>query len=411
VLRVRCRAARRWAVVLCACAVTLVAVAPVGAQVDPEVTQLSNDLTSVRRDLEATSARIMGIRDQQAVLEIRIGELFTHIDEFRAQISTTEAEIQTLEANREAILAIVRGRAARVYVHRDPVSPFDELLLDSPMELARRQALAAAIARRDESTREQLKETTAQLATVRTDLTNQRDALEAQQADLQLQQRALDDLRAQMQSEQARLDAQAKDVQARLQAAIAAGIIRAGGPSLIGPTGLTAQQMAAWWRAQRYPTPNLTVSIDELAQIYVEEGTSENVRADLAFAQAVLETGGFKYTAPGNNLAGMGWCDTCETGRVFPTARDGVRAQIQHLKNYGDPLSRASGLAHPASIYWYAPTSLSQPVANQNFDTFFAKGWALTWNQMGHGNWATDPNYSDKVVKLYASMVAFAQAS
>jgi flagellum-specific peptidoglycan hydrolase FlgJ len=396
---------------VCACTISLVLITPVGAQVDPEVTQLSNDLTGVRRDLEATSARIMGIRDQQAVLEVRIVDLVGQIDEFRAQISATEAEIQTLEANREAIVAIVRGRAARVYVNRDPVSPFDELLLDSPMKLARRQALAAAIARRDEGTREQLKETTAQLATVRTDLANQRDALEGQQADLRLQQRALDDLRAQVQSEQARLDAQAKDVQARLQAAIAAGIIRAGGPSLIGPTGLTAQQMAAWWRAQRYPTPNLTVSIDELAQIYVEEGTSENVRADLAFAQAVLETGGFKYTAPGNNFAGMGWCDTCETGRVFPTAREGVRAQIQHLKNYGDPLSRASGLAHPASLYWYAPTSLSQAVANQNFDTFFAKGWALTWNQMGHGNWATDPNYSDKVVKIYASMVAFAQAN
>jgi hypothetical protein len=389
----------------------LLVITPVGAQVDPEVTELSNDLATVRRELEATSARIMGIRDQQAVLEVRIGELVTHIDEFRAQIAATEAEIQTLEANREAILAIVRGRAARVYVDRDPVSPFDDMLLASPMKLARRQALAAAIARRDESTREQLKATTEQLATVRTDLAHQRDALEGQQADLQLQQRALDDLRAQMQSEQARLDVQAKDVQARLQAAITAGIIRAGGPSIIGPTGLTAQQMAAWWRGQRYPTPNLSVSIDELAQIYVEEGTSENVRADLAFAQAVLETGGFRYTAPGNNFAGMGWCDTCPTGRTFPTARDGVRAQIQHLKNYGDPLSRASGLAHPASVYWYAPTSLSQAVANQNFDTFFAKGWALTWNQMGHGNWATDPNYADKVVKIYASMAASVQAN
>jgi hypothetical protein len=152
------------------------------------------------------------------------------------------------------------------------------------------------------------------------------------------------------------------------------------------------------------------VSIDELAQMYVDEGTAENVRGDVAFAQAVLETAGFR-SAPANNFAGMGWCDSCSTGRVFPTARDGVRAQIQHLRNYGDQLSRASQLSHPASVYWYAPSSLSQSVADQNFDTFFAKGWALTWNQMGHGNWATDPNYSDKVMKLYASMVAFAQGA
>ena len=37
-------------------------------------------------------------------------------------------------------------------------------------------------------------------------------------------------------------------------------------------------------------------------------------------------------------------------------------------------------------------------------------GWAVTWNQMGHGNWATDPNYSDKVMKIYAGMVAYASS-
>ena len=402
----RSRSARRCAVALCAATFTLFSVAPVGAQVDPAVTQLSNDLAAVRHDLEATNARIVDIRDQTALLQTRIVELTTHIEEFRAQIATTEAEIQTLEANRQAILDVVRSRAARVYIERDPESPFDQKLLNSPMKLARRQQLAGAIARRDESTRQQLQQTTEQLAKVRAELADQRDVLEGQESDLQLQQRALGDLQGQLQSEQGRLETQAKDVQARLQAAIAAGIIRAGGVSLMGGTTLSASQMASWWRAQRY-TPNLTVTIDELAQMYVEEGTAEGVRGDVAFAQAVLETGGFR-SAPGNNFAGMGWCDTCATGRVFPTARDGVRAQIQHLRNYGDQLSRASQLAHPASVYWYAPSSLSQAVANQNFDTFFAKGWAVTWNQMGHGNWATDPNYSDKVMKIYASMVAFA---
>jgi flagellum-specific peptidoglycan hydrolase FlgJ len=304
---------------------------------------------------------------------------------------------------------VVRSRAARVYVERDPVSPFDTMLLRSPMKLARSQKLAGAVARHDEETRQQLKQATDQLASVRTDLANQQTALQAQEADLQQQQQALGNLQSQLQSEQARLETQAKDVQARLQTAIQLGIIRAGGVSLVGPTTLNAVQMASWWRSH-YSVANTTVSIDELAQMYVDEGTAENVRGDVAFAQAVLETGGFR-SAPGNNFAGMGWCDSCSTGRVFPTARDGVRAQIQHLRNYGDQLSRASQLSHPASVYWYAPSSLSQSVADQNFDTFFAKGWALTWNQMGHGNWATDPNYSDKVMKLYASMVAFAQGA
>jgi len=387
--------------------ITLVALAPAGAQVDPAVTQLSDDLASVRAELTATNARIVDIRDQTALLQTQIVELTAHIEEFRAQIAAAEAEIQTLEANRQAILDVVRARAARVYVEREPVSPFDSKLLQSPMKLARRQQLAGAVARRDESTRQQLQQATDQLAAVRTDLANQRDALEGQESDLQLQQRSLADLQSQLQTEQGRLETQAKDVQARLQAAIALGIIRAGGVSLMGPTTMSAPQMASWWRAQHYSNPNLTVSVDELAQMYVDEGTAEGVRGDVAFAQAVLETGGFR-SAPGNNFAGMGWCDSCSTGRVFPTARDGVRAQIQHLRNYGDQLSRASQLAHPASVYWYAPSSLSQAVADQNFDTFFAKGWAITWNQMGHGNWATDPNYSDKVMKIYASMVGYA---
>lgn len=389
---------------------TVATASPARAQVDPEVTRLSNDLAGLRRDLETTNARIMGLRDEQAVLEARIGDLVVAIDDFRSAIAATEAEMAGLEADRAEILRVVRARAAVLYTRRDPASPFNTLLLRSPLKLARRQALAGAIARRDEHTRERLRAATDKLAVTRNELATQRRALEAQEDDLRRERQGLADLGARLQAEQARLDTAARDVQARLQAAIAAGIIRAGGPSLLGPTALSAAQMAAWWRAQRYPAPSVSISIDQLAQLYVEEGTAEGVRADLAFAQAVLETGGFRYTAPGNNFAGMGWCDSCDTGRVFPTPRDGVRAQIQHLKNYGDPTSRAAGLAHPASVYWYAPGSLSQDVANQNFDRFFAKGWALTWNQMGHGNWATDPNYADKVLRIYASMVAFSQA-
>ena len=41
------------------------------------------------------------------------------------------------------------------------------------------------------------------------------------------------------------------------------------------------------------------------------------------------------------------------------------------------------------------------------FDNYFAKGWAPTWSEMGHGNWATDPDYAGKVIGIYNSMVAF----
>ena len=41
------------------------------------------------------------------------------------------------------------------------------------------------------------------------------------------------------------------------------------------------------------------------------------------------------------------------------------------------------------------------------FDNYFAKGWAPTWRDMGHGNWATDPTYSGKVIGIYNAMTSF----
>ncbi len=379
-----------------------------GAQVDPEVTQLTDEIAVVRQQLDAANAQLMGNREQQVVLQGQIADLGARVSDLHDRIAATQTEIDGLVAQRDEVLRVLRARAAVLYVERAPTSPLVALSYNAPMDLARRQALGQAVARRDDNTRNALKSASDKLAAARDELASERAALEAQETDVENQQKALADLDAQIRSQQAALDARAKDVQARLQAAIAAGIIRAGGTSLMGPTSLTANQMAAWWRAQGYSGYSVSIPIEALAQLYIDEGTAEGVRGDVAFAQAIVETGGFRYTAPSNNFAGMGWCDSCADGRRFPTPLDGVRAQIQHLKNYGDQTSRAATLAHPASVYWYAPTSLNQQVANENFDSFFAKGWAVTWNQMGNGNWATDPGYSQKVTKVYASMVAYA---
>jgi hypothetical protein len=83
-----------------------------------------------------------------------------------------------------------------------------------------------------------------------------------------------------------------------------------------------------------------------------------------------------------------------------------VRAQIQLLVNYADAGATAAGLTHPVSPFLYG----SDPVAAaRKFDTFFAKGWAPTWRDMGNGNWATDPGYSAKVINVYRKMVAYSQ--
>src|SRR5947207_1059417 len=116
----------------------------------------------------------------------------------------------------------------------------------------------------------------------------------------------------------------------------------------------------------------------------------------------LTETGGFHAGGSDNNFSGLGACDGCRGETRFPTARDGIRAQIQHLRNYADRNSRASDLSNPPSPYWYGA---DPGTAARNFDTFFAKGWAPIWQMMGHGNWATDPNYASKVTGVYNRMV------
>ncbi|MBM3673552.1 MAG: hypothetical protein FJW88_01165 [Actinobacteria bacterium] len=181
--------------------------------------------------------------------------------------------------------------------------------------------------------------------------------------------------------------------------------------SVQGPSTLTPQQIARWF-ASTGKTAAVPMSVEALASLYVWEGASENVRGDIAFAQSVVETGYFGFVGsivrPENyNYAGMGACDSCSGGRQFPSPQIGIRAQIQHLKNYADLTSRASGLANPPVPQWYAPTSLDPVVAARNFDTFFAKGRAPTWAHMGNGNWATSTSYATTVLSIYNKMLVY----
>jgi len=176
---------------------------------------------------------------------------------------------------------------------------------------------------------------------------------------------------------------------------------------VMGESVLTGEQIAAWFVSTggRSRLADGT-SINDLANLYVIEGRAENVRGDLAFVQAVIETGSFNVAAV-HNYSGIGVCDSCTGGYAFPAALDGVRAQIQLLRNYADPDSRAALLANPPSPGLYGPDP--RKAANL-YDTFFLKGKAPLWNQMGNGNWATDPTYAGKVIGIYAQMRAYALA-
>ena len=176
-----------------------------------------------------------------------------------------------------------------------------------------------------------------------------------------------------------------------------------GAVPIMGGSRLTSTQIAAWVNG-RLPQPGgtwaATVPLATMAAYFVEEGVAEGVTGDVAFMQSVVETNWFRFTgsvpATSNNFAGIGATDTNPSPAVFPDARTGVRAQIQHLRAYADPT--ATGCAVPP---------LHNPCVDPRFDLVLPKGKAPTWNQMGNGNWATASTYASSILALYREALAF----
>ena len=162
--------------------------------------------------------------------------------------------------------------------------------------------------------------------------TRTREQLEADRTEQQQQKDRLDNARTALEALTAR--------QKKL-------LDQAGAIPVMGAAELTAAEITAWFEARnvKYRFAG-GLPIADLVQLYMEEGKAENVRPELAFAQSIIETGSFG-NALDNNYAGIGACDSCEGQPAFPTPRDGVRGQIQLLRNYADPTSRAANLANP----------------------------------------------------------------
>jgi hypothetical protein len=163
---------------------------------------------------------------------------------------------------------------------------------------------------------------------------------------------------------------------------------------ILGPSRLTAKQMAGYIVAMHY-RPNITVPIEMLAQIYLNEGAKTGVRGDVAFAQSILETAGFAHpgsAATDNNFAGIGWCDTCKHGFDFPNADIGVRAQLQLLRIYVDPN--------------FPEASYKDPILLPGTLKLGFRGKVQTWWDLW-GTWATGALYGQRVYDIYERMVAF----
>lgn len=154
------------------------------------------------------------------------------------------------------------------------------------------------------------------------------------------------------------------------------------GVSIMGEPYLTANQLASYvLRYEKNPKLTGGTTILQLAQMYLEEGRAEGVRGDIAFIQAIIETGWFRFKGQvpyqNNNYCGLGAIDNTNLSESYESPRIGVRAHIQHLKAYGStaPLNRA---------------------CVDNRFKYVKRGSALTWNALG-GKWASDKSYGSKI--------------
>ena len=120
--------------------------------------------------------------------------------------------------------------------------------------------------------------------------------------------------------------------------------------AIIG-TPLASQEQCVDYLLSVNPNPEISVTPRELVSYYYEEGAREGIRPDVAFAQALKETGFFRYggtvTPDQNNYCGLGTTSTTVKGAYFATSQIGVRAHIQHLLAYASTREPVSPVVDP----------------------------------------------------------------
>ena len=145
-------------------------------------------------------------------------------------------------------------------------------------------------------------------------------------------------------------------------------------PIMNSSSKVTASVLAAAYKAQgiAYPAEVYkakgAATIEEFCKILVEEATAEGVDPGIVFVQAMLETGYLRFggavKAEQCNFAGLGATDDGAAGATFSSVREGLRAQVQHLRLYADPRLAAYDASHK--------NLLANPLADKRFFTYLA---------------------------------------
>lgn len=130
---------------------------------------------------------------------------------------------------------------------------------------------------------------------------------------------------------------------------------------ILGQAKASAYQMSKYLLSKN-PNPKFSRNISALkfCQIFLDECVKENVRGDIAFAQACKETGNFSYGGDvyyhQNNFAGIGATGNKNPGNTFSSIEIGVLAQAQHLKSYATKDALNETNVDPRRTAWFMLT-------------------------------------------------------
>ena len=339
----------------------------------------------------AARARLARAQADAAAAQARYDQAVADREQSQAQISDLEQTISSTRAEEAALSSEVTRRAIALYKNTDPTGGLGVFDTSEPMDAGRKTKFTEAVDKYYEKRAAELHE--------------QADRQQQEKDDLQKKRTELDDDIPRLEREKADAAGKIAKIVRGVEITEMLAPLRAAGEPIMGATVLNAAEMAAWLRTTG-SSPRLSggVTLEQIAQMFVDEGTAENVRGDVAFAQAYIETGGFRAGGSDNNFSGLGACDSCGGQNRFPTALDGIRAQMQLLKAYagGGPL------VNPASVYWWGGDPMT---AMNKYASFGGTGSAPTWRAMGGGKWASDGGYSGKVLGTYDKMIASAEGS
>lgn len=173
---------------------------------------------------------------------------------------------------------------------------------------------------------------------------------------------------------------------------------------ITGTSSVTVSQMVKYYNKYSsiaYPSAAMTkggaANIETFCKIIKEEADAENMKADVVFIQAMLETGYLKFGGDVKisqfNFAGLGATGNGVAGNSFKDVRTGIRAQVQHLKAYANKEALKNTCVDVRFSY---VTRGSAPYVE----------WLGIQENPNGGGWAASKNYGNDLLGLINKLKA-----